>query len=249
MHSRIIVTLLLLLAGCGAPLPMPDAVHAEGPAPDILMLGEQHDAADHQVMHSRVVKLLADRGTLAAVVLEMAERGRSTSGLPAGASEAQVRQALSWDERGWPWDPYRPAVMAAVAAGVPVIGGNLPRPQLREAMADTKLDAMLPGPALKAQQQAIRQGHCDLLPESQIGPMTRMQIARDQAMAQTLGQAVVPGKTVLLLAGARHVDEELGVPLHLPANLRVRSAPLPPQPQKKDYCAEFERHMKSRTGT
>ena len=228
---------------------MPDAVTAEGPAPDILMLGEQHDAADHQVMHSRVVKALSERGTLAAVVLEMAERGRSTAGLPAGASETEVRQALLWDERGWPWAPYRPAVMAAVAAGVPVLGGNLARPQLREAMADAQLDSMLPGPALKAQQQAIRQGHCDMLPESQITPMTRMQIARDRSLAQTLERAVVPGKTVLLLAGARHVDEQLGVPLYLPASLRIRSAPLPPRPQQKDYCAEFEQQMKSRTRT
>lgn len=228
---------------------MPDAVNADGPAPDILMLGEQHDAPEHQALHSRVVKALAARGTLAAVVLEMAERGHSTTGLPAGASETEVRQALLWDEAGWPWGPYRPAVMAAVAAGVPVMGGNLPRPQLRAAMADTQLDSMLPGPALKAQQQAIRQGHCDLLPESQIGPMTRMQIARDRSLAQTLEQAVVPGKTVLLLAGGRHVDAQLGVPVHLPASLRIESAPLPSQPQQKDYCADLERQMKSRTGT
>ena len=186
MRTRLTLASFALLAACTAPLSMPDAVTAEGPAPDILMLGEQHDAADHQVMHSRVVKALSARGTLAAVVLEMAERGRSTAGLPAGASETEVRQALLWDERGWPWAPYRPAVMAAVAAGVPVLGGNLPRPQLREAMADAQLDAMLPGPALKAQQQAIRQGHCDMLPESQIAPMTRVQIARDRALAQTL---------------------------------------------------------------
>jgi uncharacterized iron-regulated protein len=77
--------------------------------------------------------------------------------------------------------------------------------------------------------------------------MTRMQIARDRSLAQTLGQAVVPGKTVLLLAGVRHVDEQLGVPVHLPSGLRFRSAPLPPRPQQKDYCAEFERHMKPGT--
>ena len=88
-----------------------------------------------------------------------------------------------------------------------------------------------------------------MLPESQIAPMTRMQIARDRSLAQTLERAVVPGKTVLLLAGARHVDEQLGVPLHLPASLRIRSAPLPPRPQQKDYCAEFEQQMKSRTRT
>ena len=56
-------------------------------------------------------------------------------------------------------------------------------------MADGKLDGQLPGPALKAQQQAIRLGHCNMLPESQITPMTRVQIARDISMAQTLAAA------------------------------------------------------------
>jgi uncharacterized iron-regulated protein len=248
MSRTIALACLIALAGCGAAGPMADPLAADGPTPDILLLGEQHDVGDHQATHSKVVSTLAARGALAAVVLEMAERGHSTAGLPAGAAEPEVRQALGWDERAWPWEPYRPAVMAAVKAGIPVLGGNLPRPQMREAMADAQLDAMLPGPALKAQQQAIRQGHCDLLPEAQIGPMTRVQIARDRTMAQTLSEAVVPGKTVLLLAGARHVDEQLGVPLHLPASLRIRSAPLPAQPSKKDYCAEFQRRMKPRTG-
>jgi uncharacterized iron-regulated protein len=248
MRIPLTAILLAALAGCSAPLPMPDVVNAGGPLPDVLMLGEQHDAPGHQAMHARVVKTLADRGALAAVVLEMADRGQSTAGLPPTASESQVQRALQWNEAGWPWAPYRPAVMAAVAAGVPVIGGNLSRSQLRDARNDAQLDAMVPAAALEAQQQAIRQGHCDLLPESQIGPMTRMQIARDRSLAETLGQAVVPGKTVLLLAGGRHVDQQSGVPLHLPSSLRVVTAQLPSQPQKKDYCADLEKQMKPRAG-
>lgn len=248
MHIRFTAILVAMLAACSAPSTLPDVVNADGPPPDIVMLGEQHDAPDHQAIHARVVQALAARGTLAAVVLEMADHGHSTAGLSAQASETEVRLALGWDEAGWPWPPYRPAVMAAVAAGIPVLGGNLSRPELRAARNDAQLDAMLPGPALKAQQQAIRQGHCDLLPESQIGPMTRMQIARDRSLAQTLAQAAVPGKTVLLLAGGRHVDEKLGVPLHLPSGLHAVTAPLPPEPEKKDYCAELERQMKPRMG-
>jgi hypothetical protein len=111
-------------------------------------------------------------------------------------------------------------------------------------MADGALDTLLPGPALKAQQQAIRLGHCGLLPESQVAPMTRIQVARDRAMAQTLAQAATPGKTVVLLAGAGHVDEALGVPRHLPAALRVHAAPLPARASGKDYCAELHQQMK-----
>jgi uncharacterized iron-regulated protein len=245
----ILPALLLALAGCAAAPPLPAFVTADGRPFDVIMLGEQHDAPSHQQLHREVVEALARRGSLAAVVLEMAERGHSTAGLPRHASEDQVRQALDWEHSGWPWAPYRPAIMTAVAAGVPVIGGNLPRDRMRAAMADHGYDTMLRGPALKAQQQAVRQGHCGMLPEQQVSPMTRIQIARDESMAQTLEQAAVPGKTVLLVAGGGHVDEQVGVPVHLPPALRVEATHWPPEPPKKDYCAEFEAQMRSHGGS
>lgn len=211
---------------------------------DALLIGEQHDASAHPGEHERWVAALARRGALAAVALEMAERGTSTAGLPANASEADVQQALRWNAEGWPWPRYRPAVMAAVRAGVPVLGANLPRTEMREAMRDPALDGLLPGPALKAQQQAVRLGHCELLPESQITPMTRVQIARDREMARTVTGLVAPGKTVVLLAGSGHVQPDVGVPLHLPATVRVRALPLPPEETGKDYCAELRRQMR-----
>jgi uncharacterized iron-regulated protein len=238
MH-RIVAIVMFLLAGCASLRPVP--------TPDILLLGEQHDAPEHQQLHRQAIQALAGQGRLAAVALEMAEQGTSTASLPADASEGTVREVLRWDDSAWPWQAYGPAVMAAVAAGVPVVGANLARPRLRAAMADATLDALLPGPALKAQQQAIRLGHCELLPETQIAPMTRMQIARDQAMAQTLSGAAVPGKTVVLLAGGAHVDPTLGVPQHLPSSLRVASKLHAPQPPKKDYCDDLRRQMIKRT--
>jgi uncharacterized iron-regulated protein len=110
-------------------------------------------------------------------------------------------------------------------------------------MQDAEFDRLLPGPALKAQQQAVRLGHCGLLPESQIRPMTRVQIARDQAMAQTIASVAMPGQTVLLLAGAGHVEPRVGVPLHLPPAVTVRALPLPPEETGKDYCEEMRREM------
>ena len=97
---------------------------------------------------------------------------------------------------------------------------------MRASMADSQLDLRLPAPALKAQQQLIRQGHCDLLPEGQITPMTRIQIARDRRMADTLAKAVQPGKVVVLISGSVHADKQLGVPQHLPAGLQVKSVRL-----------------------
>jgi uncharacterized iron-regulated protein len=239
MHLPFAVA-VLLLAGCAASTPqLPDLAGA-----DAVLLGEQHDAEAHRELQHRWVAGLAARGTLGALALEMAERGTSTAGLARGASEAQVQGALRWNTEAWPWDRYRPAIMEAVRAGAPVLGANLPRAQQLQAMRDASLDLLLPGPALKAQQQAIRLGHCELLPESQVTPMTRIQIARDQAMAQTIAAAVAPGKVVLLLAGAGHVQADVGVPLHLPASVAVRPLVLPQQAgDGEDHCESLRRRI------
>lgn len=227
---------------------------------DAILLGEQHDAPDHQLVHRLVVQALASQHILAALTLEMASQGQSTQGLAPDATEQVVRGALQWNNEAWPWSAYGPAVMAAVRAGVPVLGANLPAARMREAMANKELDWRLSGPALKAQQQNIRLGHCEKLPESQIAPMTRIQIARDMAMAQTVAQAARPGKTVVLLAGGRHVDRSLGVPLHLAPTVKAKAVLMQAQQASEDtnisanfdaiwpaqeapavdYCAKFD---------
>ncbi len=234
LHAqRTLAVLMLLMAAACARVPAP-RLFPEAPnditlrtdallPADVVLLGEQHDAAEHQQIHQHVVARLAVDGKLVALVLEMAEAGRSTAALKSNSTQLQVQQALGWDNKSWPWTAYGPAVMVAVKAGVPVLGGNLPAAQMRAAMADTRLDGQLPGPALKAQQQRIRIGHCSLLPEDRISPMTRVQVARDISMARTIEQAALPGKTVVLLAGSGHVDRQLGVPQHLPADMNIKA--------------------------
>lgn len=209
----------LAFAGCAhqpppAPPAWPARLQQVLPA-EVLLLGEQHDAAEHQRLQREAVQWLAARGALAAVVMEMAEQGSSTAGLPKDATEAQAQAALNWQDKAWPWAKYGPVVMAAVEAGVPVLGGNLPRTQMRAAMGQAQWDAHLPTAALQRQYTEIRDGHCGLLPEAQIAPMARIQIARDASMAQTATSVLQPGKTVLLVAGAGHVWRSLGVPTHL----------------------------------
>lgn len=227
---------------------------------DVLLIGEQHNAAEHQQLEQQVIALLAAQGLLAAVALEMAEAGVSTASLQPSSTEEQTRHALKWDNKGWPWAAYGPAVMTAVRAGVPVLGANLPRAQQQDSMADSKLDAQLPGPALKTQQQRIRIGHCELLPENQLAPMTRIQIAKDITMANMLSQAALPGKMVVLLTGSGHADRTLGVPQHLPSDLKVKaihlraaddagnepgdafdSVWLTPALPEMDYCADLRK--------
>ncbi len=249
------------LAGCTTSSSTgPDAVLDRLLPTRALLLGEQHDAPEHQALQKAAVEHLAQRGLLAAVVMEMADQGRQTDGLARDATEAQVREALGWtDETGWSWPTYGPVVMAAVRAGVPVAGGNLPRSAMRGAMQDASLDAILNTAGLEQQKTGIREGHCGLLPESQIAPMTRIQLARDQAMAATLQERARPGMTVLLIAGNGHVRQDIGVPRHLPAGFDHRvlvarageagaglpadavwpTPALPPQ----DHCAELRQRF------
>ncbi len=243
-HFVSALTTLAVLAGCAATGPSTDELARA----DIVLLGEQHDDASHQRQHRDIVQSLAARDRLAALALEMAEQGHSTAGLPRNADEGTVRAALQWNEKAWPWEPYAPAVMAAVAAGVPVLGANLPRERMRAAMSEEVLDLALDPESLKAQREAIRTGHCDLLPPQQLAPMTRVQIARDRAMAQTLVQAYVPGRVVVLLAGAGHVSPKLGVPRHLPAGLAVEPVVLASGAGKAapDYCAQLREQMQRR---
>jgi len=221
----------MVLAGCAG-------LTRAGPA--ALLLGEQHDVADHQRRHLETVQRLAGHGRLAALALEMAEQGTSTAGLAADASETAVRTSLRWNEAAWPWAAYGPIVMAAVRAGVPVLGANLPRQRMRAAMADATLDQALPEESIALQRAAIRQGHCDLLPEAQISPMTRIQIARDRAMADTVAGAAQPGRTVVLVAGSGHVDPAVGVPRHLPDTVSSEQLRWPaPDAPGRDYCREL----------
>ena len=95
--------------------------------------------------------------------------------------------------------------------------------------------------------------------ESQITPMTRIQIAKDISMANTLVKVALPGKVVLLLSGSGHTDRLLGVPQHLPTSLRFKAVRLragaaaegdkaeafdavweTPALPEKDYCAGFK---------
>lgn len=265
---------LLALGGCAlpsAPLTAPQDWSGElgrWAGTPIIVLGEQHDAAAHQQWEADTVRQLARCQALAAVVIEMAPRGGSTGALASGAGEEQVRQALVWQETAWPWQRYRDVVMAAVQAGVPVLGGNLPRERMKEAMADTRFDHHLPAALWQLQLDAIREGHCDLLPEAQWAPMARIQLARDESLAQTARQAQqelgTPGRSVLVIAGRGHARRDIGLPTWLadPASAKVALARSPaqastlqpsgdwwqtlPAAEAADHCAQLRSQWRGR---
>ena len=233
------------------------------PNAELILLGEQHDAPEHQELARLSVETLASKQALAALVLEMADAGVSTEGMPIESSEAAVRARLKWNDAGWPWSRYGPIVMQAVRAGVPVVGSNLPRSAMAAVMADDSWDNKVPSTVLAGHRERMIQGHCGLLPESQVPAMARIQVARDERMAQTASTWMRSGKSVLLLAGAEHVKKDRGIPLLLDAKSKgkmivvwmqaavaVKKDPAladldwqtPPVPFK-DYCADMKKSM------
>ncbi len=236
------------------------------PDAELILLGEQHDAPEHQELARLSVEVLANKKALSALVLEMADAGVSTEGMPMESSEATVRERLKWNDAGWPWSRYGPVVMEAVRAGVPVVGSNLPRSAMAAAMREDALDSKVPNAVLVGHRDRMIEGHCGLLPESQVPAMARIQIARDERMAQTASLWIRSGKSVMLLAGAEHVKKDRGIPLLLDArskgkvaviwmqaNTAVKKEPVladlnwqtPPIPPK-DYCADMKKSMQSK---
>lgn len=271
---RAVCLSLLLLGGCAtsgsgtlSPAEVPAALQALPPA-RLLLLGEQHDADAHQALQRATVAHLAEQGRMAALVMEMADRGHDTRTLTPGATETEVQARLRWNDEGWPWTRYGPVVMAAVRAGVPVLGGNQPRAEMRAAMANAALDASLSPHSLGRQRENIDRGHCGLLPASQLAPMARIQIARDRAMAQTLTEAAAAASSddqvVVLVAGAEHVRRGLGVPAHLAPDWTAKTQVvllhsgalvaasregtdhvwLTPATPPRDHCAELRERFK-----
>jgi uncharacterized iron-regulated protein len=234
------------------------------PASELVLLGEQHDAPEHQELARLSLQALASKQQISALLLEMADVGLNTEGMAIESSESEVRQRLQWNDAGWPWSRYGPIVMQAVRVGVPVIGANVPRSAISGIMTDISWDTKVPSSVLSAHRESMVESHCGLLPNSQVPAMARIQIARDARMAQTAQQWMQKGKTVLLLAGAEHVKKDRGIPLFLDssvankvsvvwmqavmtenpdpllADVNWKTPPIVP----KDYCAELAKSIK-----
>ncbi|MBS3187006.1 MULTISPECIES: ChaN family lipoprotein [unclassified Pseudomonas] len=185
-------------------------------APRVL-IGEKHDNPDHHALQLWLMRALQLRRAQGSLLLEMLQPEQQ-AGVDALAGRAQLPQdlpkALAWDD-GWDWQLYGPIVREALQHHVPLLAANLSPTEMRQAyrhpavMSGTHSNA----PAVRAALlEQVKQGHCGLLPESQLPAMLAVQQQRDRRIAERLLAAPQPA---LLLAGSFHVRKDLGVPLHL----------------------------------
>lgn len=181
---------------------------------DAVLLGERHDNPHHHAARGAVIEAL---GAPAVVVAEHLPRGARVR---FGADLEASLQAAGFDPKAWRW-PLHESLFAAVAhAGVPLVGGNLPRETARRIAREgepawpAELAALLERAPLDAGAQAaldadLLAGHCGHLDAKRLPGMRAAQRARDASMFAALREAAAA--PALLLAGNGHVRLDYGV--------------------------------------
>lgn len=185
--------------------------------PAQLIIGEQHDNADHHAVELWLLQALGERRPQGSLLLEMLtpdQQPKVDQVRHAVSPPADLPGALAWQD-GWDWNLYGPIVRFALSQPYPLLAANLDNKQIRDFYRQPPI---LQGPRSKAAPvkstllEQISDSHCGLLPESQMPAMLAVQQQRDRRMAERLISAPAPS---LLLAGAWHARKDVGVPLHV----------------------------------
>lgn len=219
----------------GMLLSVASAQRVQPAADSIWLMGEIHD--NREGMEARLADLRAavKQGWRPVLVLEQFNRERQEA-LTRAQKECRSAECvieLAADS-GWDWEAYVPLLNLALEYKLPLIAGNLSREEswkiIRQgygSVLDAKtlkqfgLDRQIPDDINTSQYEAIRVGHCDLLPANMIQPMARAQIARDVWLAKLISDHASQG--VVLVAGNGHIRRDVGVPRWLPLALQSRT--------------------------
>lgn len=233
--------------------------------PERVLIGEQHDNADHHAVQLWLLQTLAERRPQGSLLMEMLtpeQQPRIDQVHHAQKLPADLPGALAWEE-GWDWNLYGPIVRFALTQPSPLLAANLERSEIHTFYRNPPV---LRGERSNAQPVKsvllgqIGDSHCGLLPESQMPAMLAVQQQRDRRMAERLLAAPTPS---LLLAGAWHARKDLGVPLHV-LDLGATQSPTvlmlaeqgddvtaamadfvwyTPPTAKQDYCAQMRKQF------
>lgn len=247
-----------------------ETLASEGPA-QIWLMGEIHDNAfGHQLRLNHVTKLI-DRGHRPIVAMEQFDRENQAVLDLALTRCPDVDCVLAKAATpGWDWRFYRPFVQWALDKKITLLAANLSHGDVRQVMThgfsavfspqtiNTYRLHQIPTELISAQNKAIQEGHCNMLPIQAIGPMVKGQIARDVWMASVVNK--VHNQTVVLIAGNGHVRKDAGVFQWLSTDKQARTQVLGyveradtndakwfdrvyvvPEVQREDPCLVFTR--------
>jgi uncharacterized iron-regulated protein len=199
---------------------------------DFVLLGEKHDNPDHHLHQAAILRSLVDAGHRPTVAFEMLTWDQQAAvdafikSQPMDASG--MGSAVGWQKSGWPsWSMYLPIADYALAGGLPIVAANFPRSFSRklarqgfdalpaDLLARSKLDVPLSKAQSKQLEEDIFQSHCQMMPRKHLGPVVKVQQARDAVLADALVQANLNNAGAVLIAGSGHVRTDRAVPRYL----------------------------------
>jgi uncharacterized iron-regulated protein len=184
----------------------------------IVLLGEVHDNAAQHALRAQALRKLIESGARPAIAFEQFDRGAQEAIDRARRERPRDADYLVAEAKGapsWRWDFYKPYIALALEYNLPIVAANLARADaMKTATAPAPINA--PATLLRAQEEAVRKGHCDLLPADAIPGMAHAQIPRDRTGAQSISPDISSG--VVLLTGNGHARNDIGVPRWLGAS-------------------------------
>jgi uncharacterized iron-regulated protein len=234
-------------------------------APERLIIGEQHDNADHHVAQLWLLRALGEQRPQGSLLLEMLtpdQQPKVDAVRQAASPPSGLPETLAWQD-GWDWNLYGPIIRFALTQTYPLLAANLENSEIRAFYRNPPVlnGAHSNAPSVKETLlEQIAESHCGLLPESQMPAMLAVQQQRDRRMAERLLAAPKPA---LLLAGAWHARKDVGVPLHV-VDLGAIESPTvlmlaeqgsevsaamadyvwyTPATPKQDYCAQMRKQF------
>lgn len=207
-----------------------DALNGFKAGGGILIIGEQHDNAEHHRLQGALVRSLA--GDAKAVVFEQfrANEQAKLDELSAQAPAppvAQFKSAMGWEKSGWAQYNYDALLSAVLDANLALYAGDATRETIKkvakegagalpaEARARLKLDAALGTMLDDASLKEIEDSHCNMMPKASLKAMAFAQRYRDAQLADVVLKAVEAHGSAILIAGNGHARTDRGVPWYI----------------------------------
>ncbi len=222
----IAVLLATNLVAAATPVHLPDRPEALAAAMQghrIIILGEVHDNGNQHALRAAALRSLIESGARPAIAFEQFDRGQQAAIDAARKVRprdvdyliAQARGASSWN-----WALYKPFLALALEYDLPIVAANLSRADaMQVATGATPAAFEVSAAFLRAHEEIIAEGHCNLLPAQALPGMARAQIARDRALAEAIAPYAARG--VVLLTGNGHARTDIGVPHWLSSEARA----------------------------
>lgn len=198
---------------------------------DFILLGERHDNLDHHKLQAWLIEAIAGHNRSPVAAFEMIPSDKAEALAIYQENDRHNADGLDvfldWKTSGWPdWKNYKPLADAALFNGMKLAAANLPPSVVKDMIKGGRaalppelahklnLPGVIPDTLKEALAADIREAHCHTLPENLIPPFVDIQFARDALMAESL-KVGGGDKGGILIAGAGHARNDLGVPWHL----------------------------------